>query len=95
MFRGFQKCTEICRYLFPSLRYFNFSKDVFKTEISKNDKIGKPLCESSKTFLDLKTSDIVDNAWECAHKLFKRLKRHYDVINMSVLDDATTQKHVF
>ena len=38
MYRGFKKCTEICRYLFPSLRYFNFSKDVFKTEISKNDK---------------------------------------------------------
>ena len=38
MIRGFQKCTEICRFLFPSLRYFNFSIDVFKAEISKNDK---------------------------------------------------------
>ena len=30
------------RYFFPSLRYFNFFKDVFKTEISKKDKNGKP-----------------------------------------------------
>ena len=42
MFQGFQKSTEICRYLFPSLRYFNFYKDGFWTEISKNYKIGKP-----------------------------------------------------
>ena len=25
-FRGFRKYIEICRYFFPSLRYFNFSK---------------------------------------------------------------------
>ena len=42
LFQGFQKFTEICRYLFPSLRYFDFYKDVFKIEISKNDKNGKP-----------------------------------------------------
>ena len=40
--RGFRKYIEICGYFFSSLRYFNFSKDVFKNEISKNDKNGKP-----------------------------------------------------
>ena len=42
MFQEFQKSTEICRYLFSSLRYFDFYKDVFQIEISKNDKNGKP-----------------------------------------------------
>ena len=60
MLWGFWKYIEICRYFFPFLRYFTFSKDVFKIEISKNDKNGKPLCESSKNFLDLQSSDIVD-----------------------------------
>ena len=68
MFRAFRKSIEICRYFFPFLRYFNFSRDVFKKEISKNDKNGKHKCESSKNFLDVKTSDIVDNVWECANK---------------------------
>ena len=29
MFLGFQKTTETCRYFFSSMRYFNYSKDVF------------------------------------------------------------------
>ena len=35
MFRELQKSTEICRYFFPSLRYFNFSKYVFKPKFQK------------------------------------------------------------
>ena len=38
----------------------------FLNQNFKNDKNGKPLCESSKTFF--KSSDIVDIAWECANK---------------------------
>ena len=30
----YRKCIEICRYFFASLRYFNFSKDIF----TENDK---------------------------------------------------------
>ena len=31
-------CRYICRYFFPSLRYFNFSKDVFEPKFQKMTK---------------------------------------------------------
>ena len=38
MFQGFQKSTENCRYLFPSLRYLTFIKTFFKSKFQKMTK---------------------------------------------------------
>ena len=89
--RDYISATIQDRDLFPSLRYFNFFKDVFKTEISKND----------KNFLDLKTSDIVDNALHgnVLINMWHNYSRGKNVIMTSSMlafsDDATTQKRVF
>ena len=53
-------------------------------------------------FLELKTSDIVESTKYIMHGnvlkicgiIIRVVKRHYDVINFSVSNDATTQKRV-
>ena len=54
-------------YFFPSLRYFNFSKDVFKRKFQKMTKTVN-LNVRVQRISPTSVSDIIDNAWECANK---------------------------
>ena len=57
---------------FSSLNISTFLKTFFKPKFQKTTKTVNlnVNCDSSKNFLDLQSSDIVDNdiAWECANK---------------------------
>ena len=60
----------------------------------KNDENGKPLCESSKNFLDLQSSDIVNIAWECQINMWHNYAGGKNVImTSSILRFRMTRLH--